>query len=43
MLLFQPETNNFNNSAIVGRRKLRPKCIVTITPKAESLKFKANV
>ena len=70
MFLFCPETNNFNNSEIVGRRKLpdpsmnnifnvlsiglqyplsfkRPdfglKCLITITPKVQSLKFKANV
>ena len=69
-VFFCPETNNFNNSEVVGRRKLpdssmdhnfnvlsiglqytlsfkRPnfglKCLVTITPKAQSLKFKANV
>ena len=70
MFLFCPETNNFNNSEIVGRRKLpnpsinnifhvlslglqyalsfkRPdlglKCLVTITLKVQSLKFKAIV
>ena len=65
MFLFYLETNNFNNSEIVGRRTLpdlwmsnifnvlsiisfkRPdfglKCLVTITPKVQSLKFKANV
>ena len=70
MFLFYPETNNLNNSAIVGRRKLSEhsmnnifivllialqytlsfklpdfglKCLVTIMPKVESLKFKANV
>ena len=69
MFLFYPETNNFTNSEIVGRRKLpNPsmnnismlfiglqytlsfkrldfglKCLVTITPKVQSLKLKANV
>ena len=70
MFLFYAETNNFNNSEIVGRRKLPDpsmnnifnflsidlqyavsfkradfglKCLVAITPKGQSLKFKANV
>ena len=69
MFLFYLETNNFNNSEIVDRRKLpdpkmnkgfnvlsiglqytlsfkRPDFglkYLTITPKVQSLKFKANV
>ena len=70
MFLLYPENNNYNNSKIVGRRKLpdpsmnsifnvlwiglqyilsykRPdfhlKCLVTITAKVQSLKFKANL
>ena len=70
MFLFNPKTNNFNNSKIFGRRKLLDdsinnifdvlsvgliytlsfkqsdfglKCLVRITPKVLSLRFKANV
>ena len=70
MFLFNPKTNNFNNSKIFGRRKLPDhsinnifdvllvgfiytlsfkqsdfglKCLVRITPKVLSLRFKANV